>query len=110
VSLGLDSCLYLAAAVFSIGVWGVLARQNLIVILMSLELMLNAVNLALIAFGRAFLGRPPLTAEAVNTPQVFVLMVLAVAAAEAAVGLSILLAVYRRWRSTSAADIDSLKH
>lgn len=106
MSLSLAFCLYLSAALFSIGVYGVLTRSNLIVILMSLELMLNAVNLSLVAFGRAFLGDSPKDASG---PQVFVIMVLAVAAAEAAVGLSILLAVYRKWRTTHAGEINLLK-
>jgi NADH:ubiquinone oxidoreductase subunit K len=106
VTLSLSFCLYVSAALFSIGVYGVLSRQNLIVILMSLELMLNAVNLSIVGFGRAFLPGAPADPSG---PQVFVVMVLAVAAAEAAVGLSILLAVYRKWRTTSAGEIDLLK-
>jgi len=106
MTLHLSFCLYLTAALFSIGIYGVLTRKNLLVILMSLELMLNAVNLSLVAFGRAFLSQNPPDASG---PQVFVVMVLAVAAAEAAVGLSILLAVYRKWRTTNASEIDMLK-
>lgn len=108
MSLPLDMCLYLAAALFSVGVYGVLSRQNLIVLLMSLELMLNAVNVALIGLGRAFFAVAPGETEA-NAPHVFVLIVLAVAAAEAAIGLSLVLAVYRRWRTTSSGDINILK-
>ncbi|MBI4603461.1 MAG: NADH-quinone oxidoreductase subunit NuoK [Planctomycetes bacterium] len=104
--MSLSFCLYVSAALFAIGVYGVLSRQNLIVILMSLELMLNAVNLSTIAFGRAFLPASP---PDPSGPQVFVVMVLAVAAAEAAVGLSILLAVFRKWRTTHAGRIDMLK-
>lgn len=107
MSVPLDVCLYLSAALFCAGVYGVLSRHNLIVILMSLELMLNAVNLALVALGRSFFSTAQSAAEA-NAAQVFVLIVLAVAAAEAAVGLSILLAVYRRWRSTNVGEIDLL--
>jgi NADH:ubiquinone oxidoreductase subunit K len=106
MTLDLGAPLYLSAALFAVGVYGVLSRQNLIIILMSLELMLNAVNLSLVAFGRAFLTRD---SGDPNGPQVFVVIVLAVAAAEAAVGLSILLAVYRKWRSTNSGDIDMLK-
>lgn len=106
MTLSLAFCLYLSSALFAIGIYGVLTRQNLIIILMSLELMLNAVNLSLISLGRAFLpdgGKDP------SGPQVFVVVVLAVAAAEAAIGLSILLAVYRKWRTTHAGEIDLLK-
>ena len=111
MSLGLDACLYLCAAVFSIGVYGVLSRQNIIVILMSLELMLNGVNLAIISFGRYFITAEgaKLSAAGASTSQVFVLIVLAIAAAEAAVGLALLLAVYRRWRSIQIVDMRLLK-
>jgi NADH:ubiquinone oxidoreductase subunit K len=107
MTLSLSFCLYLTSALFAIGVYGVLSRQNLIVILMSLELMLNAVNLTLVAFGRAFL--PNSAPQDANSAQIFVIIVLAVAAAEAGVGLSILLAVYRKWRTTNVGQIDMLK-
>ena len=97
-----QNCLYLAAAFFSIGVYGVLARRNILVVLMSLELMLNAVNLALVALGRAFAAEAGATA---HTGQVFSLMVMAVAAAEAAVGLSILLLIFRRLRTFDVRDL-----
>jgi NADH:ubiquinone oxidoreductase subunit K len=106
MTLDLGAPLYLSAALFAVGVYGVLSRQNLLIVLMSLELMLNAVNLSLVAFGRAFLTRG---SDDPSGPQVFVVIVLAVAAAEAAVGLSILLAVYRKWRSTNSGEIDMLK-
>jgi NADH-quinone oxidoreductase subunit K len=106
VTLTLEAALKLSAALFAVGVYGVLSRQNLIIILMSLELMLNAVNLSFVAFGRAYLER---AGAGANDPQVFVVIVLAVAAAEAAVGLAILLAVFRKWRSTNAGAIDMLK-
>ena len=104
--MSLSGALYLAAAIFCVGVYGVLSRQNLLIILMSLELLLNAVNLVIVAFGRSFLVAAP---DDPSGPHVFVIIVLAVAAAEAAVGLSILLAVYRKWRSTNAGEIDMLK-
>jgi NADH-quinone oxidoreductase subunit K len=106
MTLGLTACLYLSAAFLAIGTYGVLARQNLLVILMSLEIMLNGVNLSLVAFGRAFLANNPPEASA---PQAFVVVVLAVAAAEAGIGLSILLAVFRKWRTTNAGEINLLK-
>lgn len=95
-------CLYLSAVLFSAGVYGVLARRNVLVMLMALELMLNAVNLALVAIGRAELGSeaaPP------HTGQIFALLVIAVAAAEAAVGLSIVLTIWRRWRTVDVRDV-----
>jgi NADH-quinone oxidoreductase subunit K len=102
----LSSCLYLSAFIFSVGVYGVLARRNILVVLMSLELMLNAVNLALVSFGRAF----AVAGEAgEHRGQIFTLMVLAVAAAEAAIGLSILLLIWRRWRTIDVRDLCRLQ-
>ncbi len=100
----LQNVLIVAVAIFCIGVYGVLARRNVLVVLMSLELMLNAVNIALVAFGRAFAAGAPPDAPT-HTGQAFTLMVLAVAAAEAAIGLSILLLVYRRWRTIDVRDL-----
>jgi len=94
--------LVLAAALFCLGVYGVLARKNAIGILMGIELMLNAANLNLVAFWRYL--TPSLIAG-----QVFTLVVFAVAASEAAVGLALIISIYRR-RSTVAADeIDLMK-
>ena len=98
----LPSCLYLSAFLFSVGIYGVLARRNIIVVLMSLELMLNAVNLTLVAFGRVMVASNPETA---HTGQIFALMVLAVAAAEVAIGLSILLLIWRRWQTIDVRDV-----
>lgn len=92
--------LVLSAILFSIGVVGVIARRNAIVIFMCVELMLNAVNLTFVAFSRG-LGDP--------AGQVFVFMVMAVAAAEAAVGLAIILQVYRLRGTINADKINLLK-
>jgi NADH:ubiquinone oxidoreductase subunit K len=94
--------LIVSAALFSIGLYGVLARKNTIAILMSIELLLNAANINLVAFWRY------LTPEQV-TGQVFAVMVFAVAAAEVAVGLALVISVYRRHNSISADEIDMLK-
>lgn len=94
--------LIFAAALFCIGLFGVLARRNAIVILMGIELMLNAVNVNLIAFWRYA------TPEKING-QVFAVIVFAVAAAEVAVGLAIFISVYRRRGTVSADEIDLLK-
>jgi len=94
--------LIVSAALFSIGLYGVLARKNTIAILMSIELLLNAANINLVAFWRY------LTPEQV-TGQVFAVMVFAVAAAEVAVGLALVISVYRRRNSISADEIDMLK-
>ena len=108
MGLSLDNVLLLSCAVFCIGVYGILSRQNVIVILMCIELMLNSVNLALVAFGRAFIASGE-TAGDPHVGQIFVIMVLAVAAAEAGVGLAIVLAVFRKWRTTNAGDLQLLK-
>ena len=88
--------LIVAAALFCIGLYGVLSRRNAIGVLMGIELMLNAVNLNLVAFWRY------ITPQAL-TGQVFAIFVITVAAAEAAVGLAIFIAVYRK-RDTIAVD------
>lgn len=88
--------LILSAAIFSAGVYGVLARRNAVAILMSIELMLNAVILNLVAFWRY-------QAPADVAGKVFAIVVFAVAASEAAVGLALIISIYRR-RSTVAAD------
>jgi NADH-quinone oxidoreductase subunit K len=94
--------LIFAAALFCIGLFGVLARKNAIAILMGIELMLNAVNVNLIAFWRY---RSPETIIG----QVFAVMVFAVAAAEVAVGLALIISVYRQRHTVVADDIDLLK-
>ena len=90
--------LALSAVLFTIGVAGVLVQRNVISIFMCIELMLNSVNLTLVAFAR-FLNQ--------NTGQLFVFIVMAVAAAEAAVGLAIIISVFRN-RETLSVDEDSL--
>ena len=92
--------LLLSAILFSIGAVGVIARRNAIVIFMCIELMLNAVNLAFIAFSRGF---------ADPSGQVFVFMVMTVAAAEAAVGLAIILQIYRLRGTINADEIKLMK-
>lgn len=94
--------LIFAAALFCIGLFGVLSRKNAIAILMGIELMLNAVNVNLVAFWRY-------RAPEMIAGQAFAVIVFAVAAAEVAVGLALFISVYRR-RSTVAADeIDLMK-
>lgn len=94
--------LFFAAALFSIGLFGVLARKNAVAILMGIELMLNAVNVNLVAFWRY--GTP-----AVPAGQAFAVIVFAVAAAEVAVGLALFISVYRRRSTVSADEIDLMK-
>jgi len=94
--------LIVAAALFCIGLYGVLARKNAIAILMGVELMLNAVNINLLAFWRYW------GVERVSGP-VFVVIVLATAAAEVAVGLALIISAYRRRNTIAADEIDLLK-
>ncbi len=94
--------LVVAAALFCIGIYGVLARRNAVGILMGVELMLNAVNINLVAFWRYL-------APDSTTGQVFALFVLVVAAAEAVVGLALIISVYRDRRSIDAEKIDLLR-
>lgn len=94
--------LVLSAGLFSAGVYGVLARRNAVAILMSIELMLNAVILNLVAFWRY-------NAPAEVGGTVFAIIVFAVAAAEAAVGLGLILSIYRQRSTVSADDINLLK-
>jgi NAD(P)H-quinone oxidoreductase subunit 4L len=96
----LNQFLVLAAALFCIGVYGVLARRNGVLVLMSVELMLNAVNLNLIAFS-AYLHRV--------AGQVFALFVITIAAAEVGVGLAIVLLIYRNLHSPDLDQVDQLK-
>jgi len=94
--------LILAAALFCVGLFGALSRRNAIGILMGVELMLNSVNINLIAFWRYF--EPQLV-----TGQMFAVIIITVAAAEAAVGLAMIIAIYRSWQTIYVEDIDSLK-
>ena len=94
--------LIFAAALFTIGLFGVLSRKNAIAILMGIELMLNSVNINLVAFWRY------ITPQEI-TGQVFAIMVFAVAAAEVAVGLALIISIYRRRKTVVAEDIDMLR-
>jgi NADH-quinone oxidoreductase subunit K len=94
--------LLVATLLFSIGVYGVLSRRNAVAVLMSVELMLNAVNINLVAFWRYI---TPLNMSG----QAFAAFVFVVAAAEAAVGLAIIISVYRSRRSVIVEDVNLLK-
>lgn len=106
----LQGCLILSAALFATGVYGVLARRNLIIVLLSVEIMLNAVNLALVAFTRQAAVAPSTMVDgAAASGQVFVLISMAVAAAEVAVGLSLLIALFRHRNSVDSTTISLLE-
>ncbi len=104
MSDSLDTYLILSGILFAIGTFGFLARRNAISMLMSIELMLNAVNLTIVAFG-LFGPRP----DAIAQGAVFALMVMAVAAAEATVGLAIVIAIYRNKRTPLVDEYDSMR-
>ena len=102
MNIGLEHYLILSTILFSIGLYGALAKRSAIVILMSIELMLNGVNIAMVAFSRYVV---PL----LLTGQVFAIFIIVVAAAEAAVGLAIIIAIYRGRETIDATKIDLMK-
>ena len=100
MNVGLEHYLIVSALLFALGLLGVLVRRNLLVIYMSLELMLNSANLALVSFSRFN--------DNLNG-QVMVFFIITVAAAEVAVGLAIIVALYRARQTTHVEDINTLK-
>lgn len=96
--IGIESYIYLSVILFCVGVFGILYRRNAIVMFMSIEIMLNSANLLLVAFS---------TLHQDASGQVFVFFTMAVAAAEVAVGLAILVSIYR---NIGSIDIDNLKN
>ena len=102
MEIGLQHYLVLSAILFCIGLYGVFAKRNAVIILMCVELMLNAVNITLVAFSRYVV-------PAMLTGQVFAIFVIVVAAAEVAVGLAIIFAIYRGLEDIDVSKIDLLK-
>ena len=102
MTIPLSWWLTVSAVLFAIGVYGALSRRNAIGILMGIELILNAVNVNLVAFWRYIM---PTQVDG----QIFAMIVIAIAAAEAAVGLAIVIAVYRRQKTAVVEDLDLLK-
>jgi NADH-quinone oxidoreductase subunit K len=100
--VGLEHYLILSAVLFSIGLYGVIAKRNAIAILLCLEIMLNAVNIALVGFSRY------ITPTAL-TGQVFALFIIVVAAAETAIGIAIIISIYRNRGDIDATKIDLMK-
>ena len=96
----LSLVLFFSAALFSIGVYGVLARRNAVLVLMSIELMLNAVNLNLVGFSQLWKDL---------AGQVFALFVIAIAAAEVGIGLAIVLLIYRNRETINVNEVNLLK-
>lgn len=106
--------LYLSVAMFCIGAVGVLVRRNPVVLFMCIELMLNAVNLSFLAFARYLPGLPvTLAVEDATTAstggQIMVIFVMAVAAAEVAVGLGIIMAIFRQKNEVDVDDMSTLR-
>ena len=99
----LTACLLLAALLFAVGLAGALSRRNAILVLIGIELMLNAANLNFIAFWRH--GPNPEALAGV----MFVLFAIAIAAAEAAVGLALIIAVYRHFKTANIDEVNTLK-
>lgn len=100
MNVGLEHYLFVSAALFCIGLLGVVTRRNVLIIYLSLELMLNAANLALVALSR-YNGK--------LDGQMMVFFIITVAAAEVAVGLALIVALYRKRQTTHVEDLTSLK-
>jgi NADH-quinone oxidoreductase subunit K len=100
VNVGLEHYLVVSILLFALGLLGVIVRRNVLVIYMSLELMLNAANLALISFSRF---------DDSLDGQVFVFFIITVAAAEVAVGLALIVALYRRHQTAHVEDLNTMK-
>ena len=116
--MGLESFLVVSAIIFSIGLYGALTKRNAITVLMSIELMFNAVNISAVAMSRYIVpatlvqGSQEASNEAVRfllTGQIFAVFIITVAAAEVAVGLAIVMAIYRTRQSVFVTDINQLR-
>jgi NAD(P)H-quinone oxidoreductase subunit 4L len=104
MAVGLEHYLILSAVLFCIGLYGALAKRNAVVILMCIEIMLNAVNISLVAFSRYLAPEVVLL-----TGQIFAIFVMVVAAAEVAVGLAIIIVLYRSREVVDVEQADTMK-
>jgi NAD(P)H-quinone oxidoreductase subunit 4L len=102
MTLGLEHFLVLSSVLFAIGLYGALSKRSAVVILMSIEIMLGAVSIAMVAFSRYVV-------PALLTGQVFTIFIIVVAAAEATVGLAIIIAIYRRKETIDITKIYLMK-
>lgn len=100
MAVGLEHFLILSAVLFSIGLYGVLAKRNVVIILMCIEIMLTAVSISMAAFSRY---------SHVVTGQIFVIFIMVVAAAEVAVGLALIIAIYRSKKTVDSEKFDLMK-
>ena len=109
--MSLETMLIVAAILFTIGLYGTLARSNIIAVLMSIELMFNAVNLTVVAFARYV---APLAVRedlgSALTGQVFAVFIITVSAAEIALGLGIVFAMYRNTETVNLSEVTQLRH
>lgn len=106
MAIGLQHYIILSAVLFCIGLYGALAKRNAVIVLMCIEIMLNAANIALVAFSRYVAPRPPALPL---TGQIFAVFVMTVAAAEVAVGLAIIIAWYRQREKVDVGEVDLMK-
>jgi NADH:ubiquinone oxidoreductase subunit K len=104
MTVGIQQCLLVSAALFSIGLWVALSKRNAITVLMGIELMLNAVNVSLVAFSRFGVSANPITGH------VFALFVITVAAAEAAVAMAMAVSIYRTRATIDVEDLATLRN
>jgi len=110
--VNLNSFLILGALMFAIGLFGALSKRNAVAILMSIEIMLNAVNITMVAFASAFIGKSDAVGIPVGsrlTGQIFAVFIITVAAAEAAVALAIIIGIYRRISTVDVGEINLMK-
>jgi NAD(P)H-quinone oxidoreductase subunit 4L len=103
MSVGLEHYLVLSALLFAIGLFGALTKRNAIIIMMCIEIMLNSVNIAMVGFSR-YITPTELTG------QIFAIFIIVVAAAEAAVGLAIVISIFRNRDTVETTDINLMKH
>jgi len=112
VLINLNTFVVLGAVLFCIGLFGALSKRNSVAILMSIEIMLNAVNVTLVAFAAAFSGKlagAPAGLGERLTGQVFAVFIITVAAAEAAVALAMIIAIYRRRSTIDVGEINLMR-
>lgn len=107
--INLNSFLVLGAVVFCIGLFGALSKRNAVAILMSIEIMLNAVNITLVAYASAFQSFPGAGHGERLTGQIFAIFIITVAAAEAAVALAMIIAIYRRRSTIDVGQINLMR-
>ncbi len=105
----LNHFLVLGAVLFCIGLFGALSKRNAVSILMSIEIMLNAVNVTLVAYASTFFQKAPNGVGGHLTGQVFAIFIITVAAAEAAVALAMIIAIYRRRNTIDVGEINLMR-